>query len=259
MSRRAVWWLVGFSLLVWVGLGVAVAQGWLGPDVDRGAGFCESGNGWIRQPINTASNFGFTVAALAVAWRATQGSAMGRAVWGYVGLLALLGPASAAMHATESALGGHLDTLSMYLFAGFTAAYACTRWFGLSLASAAVLFVGFVVGCELIAWLIGPIPVLQHAGNTAFAVLLILTLSLEAQIARRDGHSTKWGVVALVVLLAAFAIWLPSRSGGSLCQPDSIVQGHGVWHLLGAVAAWCLYLYYDQRPTLPTTATSRGG
>ena len=37
----------------------AVGQGWLGPDVGRGANFCEAPHpGWIRQPANTLSNAG---------------------------------------------------------------------------------------------------------------------------------------------------------------------------------------------------------
>ena len=39
----------------------AVAGGWLGPDVDRGATFCEAAGGWVRQPANTFSNLGFVV------------------------------------------------------------------------------------------------------------------------------------------------------------------------------------------------------
>lgn len=234
------------ALVGWGLLALAVWQGWLGPDVDRGAGFCEaSRDGFIRQPVSTWSNLGFSVAALAIGWRARHGSRMGSLTTAYVVLVAALGPASAAMHASESALGGHLDTLSMYLFAGFTAAYALSRALGLGTASFAALFVALVVACEVVAWAVGPVPVMMHAGNVAFAVLLLLTLAIENVLASRTGSPRAWGLAAVGVLVFAFVIWSQAKDGGRWCDPDSVLQGHGAWHVLAAVSAWCLYRYYD--------------
>ena len=42
----------------------------------------------------------------------------------------------------------------------------------------------------------------------------------------------------------ATIIWEPSRTGGPLCTPDSLLQGHALWHILGAVAMWCFYKYF---------------
>ena len=42
----------------------------------------------------------------------------------------------------------------------------------------------------------------------------------------------------------ATIIWQPSKTDGVLCDPDSLVQGHAIWHLLGAVAMWCFYKYF---------------
>lgn len=46
------------------------------------------------------------------------------------------------------------------------------------------------------------------------------------------------GVGALLVGAAIFAV---SRTGGPLCDPESPLQGHAVWHLLTA-SALCLWL-----------------
>src|SRR6185436_3351343 len=99
-----------------------------------GANFCEAGTGLIRQPANTFSNVGFVTAGLLIAWHASVPGNVGRRLstypWlatGIACVVVLLGPGSAAMHATQSALGGHLDMLSMYLIASFAAAYAVTR------------------------------------------------------------------------------------------------------------------------------------
>jgi hypothetical protein len=44
--------------------------------------------------------------------------------------------------------------------------------------------------------------------------------------------------------LIATIIWRPSRTGGWLCNPDTLLQGHALWHILGAVAMWCFYNYF---------------
>ena len=59
----------------------------------------------------------------------------------------------------------------------------------------------------------------------------------------------RWAVAALALFLAAFAVWIPSRSGGALCDPDSWIQGHAVWHLLCAAAAGCLFVYFLSEDT----------
>src|SRR6478609_4027749 len=118
-------------------LGLGVGYGWLGPDVGRGDNFCEAArSGWVKQPANTWSNLGFVVAGLLVAWRAGRPDQLGDVLPRHAGLatayaclVVLLGPASAAMHATQAETGGQFDLLSMYLVASFAAAYALMRWY----------------------------------------------------------------------------------------------------------------------------------
>ena len=45
-------------------------------------------------------------------------------------------------------------------------------------------------------------------------------------------------------LAAGFALWLPSQTGGPLCDPDSLLQGHAAWHLLPAATTGCFYVYW---------------
>jgi hypothetical protein len=42
----------------------------------------------------------------------------------------------------------------------------------------------------------------------------------------------------------ATIIWQPSKTDGVLCDPDSLMQGHALWHILGAVSMWCFYKYF---------------
>ena len=98
---------------------VAAREGWLGPDVGRGDGFCEAARpGWLRQPANSLSNLGFVLAGLLIGWHARLPSgrlARPGLAASYAVVVVLLGPGSMAMHATQTELGGRLDQASMYL------------------------------------------------------------------------------------------------------------------------------------------------
>jgi hypothetical protein len=49
--------------------------------------------------------------------------------------------------------------------------------------------------------------------------------------------------VAALTLIAAFVLWVLDLTK-ILCAPNSWLQGHALWHVLGALAAGFLYLYY---------------
>jgi len=42
----------------------------------------------------------------------------------------------------------------------------------------------------------------------------------------------------------AFAIWTQAKTGSRWCHPHSLVQGHAMWHVLCAAAAYGLYRAY---------------
>ncbi len=232
-----------------VALTVSLRTGSLGADVGRGAEFCEAdGPVGLRQPANTLSNLGFVLAGLAIGWSAglPRGRLARRGLaTSYAVVVVLLGPGSMAMHATRSELGGRLDQLSMYLVAGFAAAYAAVRVAGWGVGAFAVLLAALVALCDTIGRA-GSLPVVNNAGNAAFAVLLAVAVALEARIRRhvdRPGDLA-WIGGALGAMAVAFATWTLSRTGAPLCDPHTWVQGHAVWHLLTAVAAYCLYRYW---------------
>jgi hypothetical protein len=235
-------------------LAVALRTGRLGPDAGRGAGFCEAArDALILQPANTLSNLGFVVAGLLIGWRAGRPRA-GHADRGLMTVLAclvvLLGPASAAMHATQSVIGGRIDLLSMYLVASFAVAYAAVRWRRGRTGLMVVVFVAGIAFCELVAAWGGGLPLVTHAGNAAFGTLLIAAVVLEVMIARRGETQAGRGYAFASVgtMLTAFAIWNVSKTW--LCEPHSLIQGHAVWHILCAAAAYFLYLYYDSERSM---------
>ncbi len=243
-------------------LWLALAQGWLGADVGRGDGFCEAAQDQlVRQPANAFSNAGFVLAGLLVAWHMDRHHdptwvltrAHGTA---YAVLVVLLGPGSAAMHASQSRIGGHLDTSSMYLLASFAASYAISRRWHLTGASYGALFAVLLIGCELVdVW--GPaVPVVMTAGNLVFGLLLLTSVTLEVEMSRSPHRvvDLRWGIASLASMVVAFTIWNGAKQGTPFCRPDSLFQGHAVWHLLCAVAAYCLYRLYASERSEPGNA-----
>src|SRR5690606_4644670 len=93
------------------------------------------------------------------------------------------------------------------------------------------------------------VPVVMHTGNAAFALLLIGAIGVEVLIMRRgEVHAQRrFAYASLASILTAFVIWNVTKTW--LCDPRSIIQGHAIWHILGAVAAYFLYRYYaSERP-----------
>jgi len=249
-------------------LALAVRHGWLGPDVGRGSGFCERPHDvrGLAQPANTLSNAGFVLAGLLLAWRAGRRDLLGDVLprrrglaTTYAVVVVLLGPASAAMHATQAELGGRLDLLSMYLVASFAASYAVTRLLSLGSGACFVLFALLVGGCEAVGALPVHVPVVAVPGNVAFAALLVTAAVVETVLWRRAHASRtdlRWGAAAVAAMLVAFTLW--NLAKGPWCAPTSWLQGHAAWHLLDAVAAYLLFRLYASETGAPSRRRQPG-
>lgn len=78
-----------------------------------------------------------------------------------------------------------------------------------------------------------------------FAVLLLLAILVETIFARplRPGARFRYYVTGLLAMAAAFGLWILDQNG-VLCAPRSLLQGHAVWHVLGAASLWLTFCYY---------------
>lgn len=240
--------------------------GWPGETGASAWMFCEAFRpGLVQQPANTFSNAGFVLAALAVGWRARRDLAgagtapRNRMTAGvffpacYAGVAAFLGPGSAAMHASTTAWGGRVDVFSMYLWILWVLAYQWLRLRGGGRREFLGVWLPAVVGLG-VPHLAGWIP---FSSDLLFGALIAGAVVFECALARRRSAPPPGRAVAAgACFLAAFAIWIPSRTGGPLCDPDSLLQGHAAWHLLCAASVWLLYCYARVEPETPPASSA---
>lgn len=52
-----------------------------------------------------------------------------------------------------------------------------------------------------------------------------------------------WYWIGSIAFVAAYAIWLTGTNDHPACNPDSLIQAHAIWHLLGAVSTWSFFIF----------------
>jgi len=63
-------------------------------------------------------------------------------------------------------------------------------------------------------------------------------------------RSTIWFILGMISYFLAFAIWTTGVPDHQNCSPDSIIQAHGIWHLLTAVSTIFFFYHYRSEKLL---------
>lgn len=207
--------------------------------------FCEMSRAGalIVQPANSWSSYGYVFAGflmIALAQAPRWSSAFPPRAVSVFGVTAIfVGLGSALLHATLTLWGQFFDVMGMYLVSAFMLVSALVRWRSMTMRQAVSLYLVLIVG------LLALLYALPEVRRGLFAVVLLLAIAVEMLLARprRIGIKTHYYIAGIVIHLAAFTIWNLDQHG-IVCTPHSLLQGHAVWHLLGAASLWCTFLYY---------------
>ena len=199
-----------------------------------GAGDCERiGLGLLAQPVNTLSSLAYVAAG---SWLVATARAPGGRARAALGLAALLaGAGSADFHGPAWPGARWLHDLGIVaLLAGMTATDVAVARGTAPERALPAAGAGVAAGGVLLA--VAPGAGVPLAAGAALALAVAETAAWR----RRPPARRRWARLALAALLAGAAVNLTGRTGGPLCDPDSLLQGHAAWHLLtaGAVAAW---------------------
>ena len=255
-SRQA---LLALLLTAVAAAGVILLLIALGPDWSRYAPatctttrcFCETArDALIVQPANSWSSFGYVLAGFLMilsargrSWR----SAMPRQSAATFGLTAIVvGLGSVLLHATLTLWGQFFDVLGMYLIGSFMLVSALSRWRDIPVRQATILYVAL---CGALVAVLVAVPELRRF---LFAGLLLTAIAVELIFARprRAGVRLRYYFGGIAATALAFTIWNLDQHL-IWCAPDSLLQGHAVWHLLGACSVWLSFSYYrSERPAL---------
>jgi len=101
-------------------------------------------------------------------------------------------------------------------------------------------FVGFIVAG---VFGITPLDMLADPAKFWWVTLFWLPGLLAAGPAEARRIYLPWFALGVASYMSAFAIWQTGKAGHPLCDPDSLIQAHGIWHLLSAVATACFFLF----------------
>ncbi|MDC3368328.1 ceramidase [Gammaproteobacteria bacterium] len=101
-------------------------------------------------------------------------------------------------------------------------------------------FVGFIV-----LLLFGTMP--NEVFNNFSEYWWVILFWLPGLLATKKPVNTrtyKWYFLGMIAYFSAFAIWLTGVPDSELCEPDSIIQAHSIWHLLSALATYFFFLHF---------------
>jgi len=172
-----------------------------------------------------------------------------RRIYGYA--LVLIGLGSGFYHASLTFVGQLMDVSGMYVLITFALLYGLARIYR----TGRVQFIATYAGTNILLFFVqATVPGVRRY---VFAVLVIGVLAVEIYRHRKSPMpiESKWLWRAAGTMAVGFTIWVLDITK-TVCAPYSLVQGHAIWHLLGALAAFCLYRYYQSESLTRITAAS---
>jgi len=188
-------------------------------------------DGALAQPVNAISSLVFSLVGLGLLLWANSAQAWERRFRSVVGVLFVLtGIGSFLYHGPQTAgsLFAHDVTfLAVLAVVAGTHIALALRWSE----PASWLATGTLIALYVIILIVWP-----TATNILAASAVVLVVAGDIPLHRVGGLDGRWYGAALVLMALAVVFFGLSRSGGPICSPDSLLQGHGMWHVLGACA-----------------------
>jgi hypothetical protein len=231
------------TIVVFLALPAQVWESWQPATCIKDGCFCETTNpdSPIRQIANTASSLGFVFSGvLMFAYKRSPARRLPTSYSYVMGIACIIiGLGSAFYHASLTFIGQFFDVFGMFLLAVFMLVYAFERIWTLRVTTTISLFLTiniFLSGLQI---------AVPDTRRYVFAIVLIVALLFEAYFRRKANPQieAKWLRLGIGLLAIAYIIWILDNTR-IFCFETSLLQGHALWHLLGAVSVWSLHRYY---------------
>jgi uncharacterized membrane protein (Fun14 family) len=88
-----------------------------------------------------------------------------------------------------------------------------------------------------------PIDIYNNIDEYWWTILFWLP-GLLAKHEPKGRRSSIWYILGMIAYFLAFTIWTTGVPDHESCKPDSIIQAHGIWHLLTATATMLFFIHY---------------
>jgi hypothetical protein len=214
--------------------------------------FCEAiGNGLIRQPINAYTNIAYIIVGVVILVYLARTksifrlrspiSDLPRRLFILFGIACIaVGIGSFIYHASFIFLGEELDDDSMYLIGSFMLFFELAHQRKITTGKFILYYLILNLLLEVLIYFV---PIVR---GTVFAVLVIASIVLVEYSIRNKIVSDQRGrfYTAIGLFGVAYFIWILDKTH-ILCHPESIFQGHAIWHLVSAAAALLYFSYMD--------------
>lgn len=194
-------------------------------------------DGFLSQPINAWSSLSFSVVGLFIVlsvWHASGQERMARVVFGL--LMIATGIGSFLFHGPQPAGSHFAHDITFLATAWFLAVMNLTEAFSWRRESGWIAFGG---GVGVMSILLVAFP---DSTNTLTGVTLGALVLGGIAIHRRGGIIGWWYGIALGAFVIAAGFLVLGRSNSPLCDPESLLQAHGGWHLIAAIALGAYFL-----------------
>jgi hypothetical protein len=209
-------------------------------------------DGFLAQPINAVSSLAFVVAGLLLLF-ATRGRLQGPLAAAFSVTLLAVGLGSVAFHGPGGVVAdwvhdGSITALLVLIVAaeighaiGWSQRRVVSGWAVMSAVLWSVEWIWSRAGDTL------------NAPLAAFAVVGVL--ATQRASAPEQEERTGGILVGLGILGLGGLIMLLSRTGGPLCAPNSVLQGHAIWHVLAASGIFVYARFRTAAAAGPVTAS----
>ena len=230
------------TISIFLNLNPYTWQSWEPATCTKTGCFCETANTQspIRQTANTYSSLGFVFSGMFIIAAARKGNRFSVGYSILMGLAGIIvGVGSAFYHASLTFIGQFFDVFGMFLLAAFMLVYAFERIWKLRISTSLGLFLTLNI---FLSWLQIAIP---DTRRYAFAIVLVIALVFEYYFRKKDKPqiNVRFLQVGIGLLAGAYIIWILDNTR-IVCFETSLLQGHAIWHLLGAVSVVFLHQYY---------------
>lgn len=222
--------------------------------------WCEAARigSWILEPVNTWTNLAFVFAGLYFLFKSNKlktnegplsSTKAFPLIYGFACIFVGLG--SFFYHASQTFVGQWFDVFGMYLVAVFYIFYNLYRLKKINIKK---FYIGYWLSCIILGVVIIYFPLTRRwLFGICIAIALFQSIYINKKTKPDINVNYLWLSVASYAIAQGFWILDKERIW---CDPYGWINGHGIWHLMCAVAAVFIYLYFQSEKFVKTQSVN---